>query len=807
VKTSEFLHYYKHKAFNDYWNYNAITNGCIFHSNGDITAIVKAYITKIDEPDVIDEINRKILDFFEILPFNTEVSFYLNRIPDQDKIIVRGGPKKKIVHYLNQKRETFFNTNQNMITVNHIAITFKNTELRQSKKSLMDSFRFFNNNRFSFTPDFVADKLPILNNSMDKLINLFVDDKGISYSSRLTDQELVQFISLLINHQVDPFSASLNDVFNGDFVMNRPEGNYFYNGQYHAFLSIRKRNVPRFMDDDFTVFLYNEEITQVPFTVNNTVILKDKEKELDNIQSMRSFAEAMMGIPGFKKRKLQFQQEINNFAEIEYVCREEKLRIVETSWNLHLWAETPDRLEFIKNQFQTIGSANGFIFTHETGNMNCALQSFFPGMASKNRIKYRMLSGNAKCLFPVMSTPIITPNPKSRSFVYFYNKYGDIVKYDTFDSRCTNWNFLIVGSSGSGKSFFTNQLLFQQLPASPKILIVDKGGSYKRLIENLNGTYIAVSYDNTDSFSINFFDGGFSQEKEIFLIAMLEQMIIDKSSQYISKSYKAVFQQMIKQAYTDTGDNAGDVLSLDYFVERYMMMNEVTRPLVAGLQMYIKNGSYAAFFKRTKIQKSFEHVCFDLDGLGNNKDIMPIIALAVVNLIWQSIITDIERRKIIVIDEAWAALKDSSGLADFIDEIFRTARKHNGCIGLVTQSLRDILQSSLGAGIKTNTSFFYVLRNKDDAQTLVQIEDLNQHTFENKIKKLQFVKGKYSELYMHAPGVFKDVLRVRPCMSDYWASTTDAGDKMKMKEAARSFEKEHQRKPSMEEVIETLINH
>jgi hypothetical protein len=59
---------------------------------------------------------------------------------------------------------------------------------------------------------------------------------------------------------------------------------------------------------------------------------------------------------------------------------------------------------------------------------------------------------------------------------------------------------------------------------------------------------------------------------------------------------------------------------------------------------------------------------------------------------------------------------------------------------------------------------------------------------------------------MHAPGVFTDVLRVRPNMADYWASTTDAGDKLKMKESALSFEEQHRRKPSMEEVIESLIN-
>jgi len=799
---------YSHKSFSDVLNYFTIQNDTIYHDNGDITGLINAPIAVVNDESVLSEINKRMCDFFEILPIDAEMQFYYTRAFDNSPIIVRGGPPKRIVHFLNKAREDYYNSTVRMTTAVIIAITIKNKVVEDSNKGndIKDKFSsFFKKGGFKYSKQYVLDKQKTLDGTIDKLVKLYTDSKGSAVSNRLADIEIVRFFSLLINHVPDTFSQSIDDIFNGDVVFNRKEGNYYYNGQYHAFLSMWKKGVPKTMKDDFLLFLFSEEISSLPFTVFNCVRFADKEKELDNIQNMRSFSQSLLGAPGFQKQKLRIQQEIANFEEIEFVCRDEHYRIVELSWSVHLWAESPEKLQFMMNQFHTLASGNGFRFTQETFNITSIYRSMFPGLFIHNEIRFKMMTGNSRALLPIISTPTILPNPKSQNLVYFFNRFGDIVRYDPFDSRCPNWNFCIVGGSGSGKSFFTNQLLFQQLPSNPKIFIVDKGGSYRRLIENLGGTYIAVDYEHKANFSINIFDGPYSAEKEIFLIALLEQMIVDKASQYISKSFKAIFQQLITQAYDDTNNNENDVLNLEIFVDNYMRMNTQTKSLCPPLEMYIHDGSYASFFRKTKIAKTYDYVCFDLDALGNNNDLMPILALAIVNLIWQSITTDLTRRKVIVIDEAWAALKDSSGLSAFIDELYRTARKHNGCVSLVTQSLSDILRTSLGAGIKTNTSFFYILKTKDDAQTLVQIEDINQYTFEKKIKTLQMLKGQYSEVYMHCPGVYTDVLRVRPCMTDYWASTTDAGDKNKMADVTKRLENSLGRKPALEEIITDLI--
>jgi len=597
---------FNHKKASGIFDILCIRDACVFHSNGDISAVIELKITKLDEREKIEEINRKLCDYFEIFNgdlVNTELIFYQQRTIDVRKVKIRGGPNKEIAHFLNQKRENFINQNRNMITLNHVAITLKKpAEDLGEKRSFKSALKSLRNKAFSYTREYTNERTRILNNCCEKLTGLYVDEKGSPLSKRLDDIGIVRFYSSLLNHKEDTASIIIDDIFRNDIIISRKEKTFRYNGHYHSILTIRKRGVPKLIEDDFTSFLFSEEIIETPFCVFNSLLVPDKEKELENIQNMRSFAETMLGVPGLRKKKLQMRQQIANFEEIEYVCRDEHYRIVDVSFSVMLWAESLEQLDLHINKFQTLASGHGFVFTIEAANLPLVFKSMFPGQFSANKIRFKMMTGNSRCLLPIMHTPVISDNPKSRNLVYFYNQYGDVVKYDTFDNRCTNWNFLTVGSSGSGKSFFSNQLLFQQLPSDPKIFIVDKGGSYKRLIENIGGTYIAVDYNSGSDFSINFFDGPHSTEKEIFLIAVLEQMIVDKSSQYISKAYKSVFQEMIQQAYHDSNNNEGDVLSLDVFVHEYMEMNEYTKKLVPSLKMYIDDGSYASFFKKTKIQ-------------------------------------------------------------------------------------------------------------------------------------------------------------------------------------------------------------
>ena len=54
---------------------------------------------------------------------------------------------------------------------------------------------------------------------------------------------------------------------------------------------------------------------------------------------------------------------------------------------------------------------------------------------------------------------------------------------------------LMLGPTGSGKSFTLNFLLVEALKYNPRVLILDLGGSYRWLTRFLGGRYLALSAD------------------------------------------------------------------------------------------------------------------------------------------------------------------------------------------------------------------------------------------------------------------------------------------------------------------------
>lgn len=67
---------------------------------------------------------------------------------------------------------------------------------------------------------------------------------------------------------------------------------------------------------------------------------------------------------------------------------------------------------------------------------------------------------------------------------------GQIQFIDLFDNDKGNYNFSVVATSGSGKSFFMNELIRSYLQQGALARIIDIGGSYKNLCEILGGQYI-----------------------------------------------------------------------------------------------------------------------------------------------------------------------------------------------------------------------------------------------------------------------------------------------------------------------------
>jgi len=267
-----------------------------------------------------------------------------------------------------------------------------------------------------------------------------------------------------------------------------------------------------------------------------------------------------------------------------------------------------------------------------------------------------------------------------------------------------NRNKMIIGPSGSGKSFTTNVFLDAYLKSGAHVVVVDVGDSYKRLCELYDGKYFTYTEDNPLSFNpFNVPKKQRTIEKKESLIKLIftlwkknpddntrdEYKILSDS---INKFYSKIDLQEINQ----TSFNDYYEFMKESFVPKLKEQNLNNHfdytSFCNVLSMFYKGGEYDYLLNSNSnenlLDKQF--IVFELDNIKDHNILFPVVTL----MIMETFITKMRllenTRKVILIEEAWKAIT-KEGMAGFMKYLYKTVRKHFGEAILVTQELDDIL--------------------------------------------------------------------------------------------------------------------
>ena len=121
-----------------------------------------------------------------------------------------------------------------------------------------------------------------------------------------------------------------------------------------------------------------------------------------------------------------------------------------------------------------------------------------PAQPRKRQVRSVFVSaGAAACLAPIYGPP--TGSPRSRyldraALAILETQWQTPFHYDLFHGDVGHT--LVLGATGSGKSFTLNFLLVQALQYNPRVLILDLGGSYRWITRFLGGGYLELSPDD-----------------------------------------------------------------------------------------------------------------------------------------------------------------------------------------------------------------------------------------------------------------------------------------------------------------------
>jgi type IV secretion system protein VirB4 len=245
---------------------------------------------------------------------------------------------------------------------------------------------------------------------------------------------------------------------------------------------------------------------------------------------------------------------------------------------------------------------------------------------------------------------------------------------------------LVLGATGSGKSFLLNFLIAHLQRYEPRTLIFDLGGSYERLTTYFGGKTLRVDLDRP-GFTINPFCLEPTPANLQFLFTFVK-VLVQAGGQYAMT--RADDQALYEQIET--------IYALDADQRRlFTLANILPRGLAQQLQRWVKGGQYARVFDHaedTVTLAPFQAVDFEgLDGFPLLLEplLFYLLHRATATILDPALATTL---KVFVLDEAWRFLRDQN-IRVYVTEALKTWRKKNACVLMATQSSDDLQRSEL----------------------------------------------------------------------------------------------------------------
>lgn len=361
------------------------------------------------------------------------------------------------------------------------------------------------------------------------------------------------------------------------------------------------------------------------------------------------------------------------------------------------------------------------------------------GFDAFERYEHGIHSSSVAAVFPFVYKSL---NDKNGLFIGESGGVPVFIDFFKRDSERVNSNTIIIGKSGSGKSYATKSILAQLAAENSKVFVLDPENEYTKMAKKLNGKVIDVgsatqgrlnpfhvitslSDDEEDTGGTDDSRGGsdFGNEATTsfsthlqFLEEFYRQILPGISSDALEQLNNITAQMYDEKGidvYTDlsklkpedypTFDDLYDKILNDYQMTKgdysktnlRVLTNYISKFATGGRDSLLWNGA-------ATINTDENFVVFDFQSLLANKNQTVANAQMLLVLKWldNEIIKNREynmtyhanRKIVIVIDEAHVFIDDKYPIAlDFMFQLAKRIRKYNGMQIVITQNVKDFV--------------------------------------------------------------------------------------------------------------------
>ena len=179
-------------------------------------------------------------------------------------------------------------------------------------------------------------------------------------------------------------------------------------------------------------------------------------------------------------------------------------------------------------------------------------------------------------------------------------------------------------------------------------------------------------------------------------------------------------------------------------------------------------------------------IVFEIDSIKDHKLLFPLITLIIMDVFQQKLRIK-KKRKALIIEEAWKAIA-SPLMAEYIQYLFKTARKFWGTVGVVTQEIQDIVDSPIVKQAIINNSDVTILLDQskfkeryEEIKSILGLTDVDVRKIFT-INRLDNKEGRsfFREVYIRR-GAVGDVFGVEESRECYMTYTTERAEKDALK--------------------------
>lgn len=379
-----------------------------------------------------------------------------------------------------------------------------------------------------------------------------------------------------------------------------------------------------------------------------------------------------------------------------------------------------------------------------------------------NKNKSKVLSLNERSFttdslslnFPFYIKTIFDKKGVIFGFTSIENKICNI---DIFDSKYFNSNMCILGSSGSGKSYFTKLLIIKHFLIGRRQYVFDYEGEYINLAKNLKKVYL--NFDDNDKYFFNVFQ---IQEYELKTANWFENKI-NKILNFILKIIKIesgkdidAIKEGIKNTYRDynitddiktvfeesSNDNVyinNKIKNVENFPTLESLLDNIKIKRISNIinEKVIKKYKCLSTYSNFKIEDKL--IVFGTKNIINSEGI-EIIKYLLKEI--KEIASNNSIKNIIYLDEIWKYLNVDNNyeMSNLIVEYFKTLRKYNSSIVAITQDIGDFFsyeRGSYGKSILNNCGFKLFFRLEYSDKKILENINLIDEDELKKINRLE----------------------------------------------------------------------